>query len=111
DRAGRGVDVGASLFCRQQMRAAEDVQRQIAVTVVITMKEAAFLMPVQRIVGGVEVENDLLWRVSVRLEKQIDIQRFDLGSVPGDAAVARQLRSAQLQPIERRFAGQRRTIL
>jgi hypothetical protein len=49
------------------MPAAEDVQRQIAVTVVIAVKEPAFLMPVQRIVGRVEIEDDLLgWR-SVRL--------------------------------------------
>src|SRR5215510_8340734 len=56
---------------------------QIAVTVVIAVKEAPFVMPVQRIVGGVEVENDLLWRVAVRLEKQIDKQPFDLGVIPG----------------------------
>ena len=54
------------------MRAAKDVQRQIAVAVVIAVKEAAFLMPVQRIIGSVEIENDLLRRVLVRLEKQID---------------------------------------
>ena len=29
---------------------------------------------VQRIIGGVEVENDLLWRLLVRLQKQIDKQ-------------------------------------
>ena len=93
------------------MRAAEDVQRQIAVAIVIAVKEPPFLMPVQRVVGGVEVENDLLWRMLVRLEEQIDKQRFDLGLFPGDPVIARQLRPAQLQPVERRFAGQRCAIL
>jgi len=75
------------------------------------VKEAAFLVPVQRIVGGVEVENDLLGRLRVRFQKQIDKQRFDLRPIPGDPVVARQRRAAQLQSVERRFAGQRRTIL
>jgi hypothetical protein len=70
------------------MRAAEDVQRQIAAAVVITVKEAAFLMPVQRVVGGVEVEDDLLWRGVVRLQEQIDKQRLDPGAVPGDPMIA-----------------------
>ena len=38
----------------------EDVERQIAVAVVIAVEEAAFLMPVQRVVRRIEVENDLL---------------------------------------------------
>src|SRR5262249_4796876 len=59
DRAGRGVDVGRPLFGRQEMRATKDVQRQIAVAVVIAVKETPFLMPVQRVVGGVKIENDL----------------------------------------------------
>ena len=61
------------------------------------MKEPPLLMPVQWIVGGVEIEDDLLWRVLMRLEKQIDKQGLDLGPVPGDAVIARQLRSAPLQ--------------
>src|SRR6516164_11646914 len=53
---------------------------KIAIAVVIAVKEAPFLMPVQRVVGGVEVEDDLLWRLLMRLEKEIDKQRFDLGA-------------------------------
>ena len=74
DRAGRGVDVGAAQLGRQQMPAAEDVERQIAVAVVIAVEEAPLLMPVQRIVGGVEIEDDLLRRRAVRLEEEIDEQ-------------------------------------
>jgi hypothetical protein len=75
------------------------------------VKEPPLLVPVQRIVGGVEIEDDLLGRVLVRLQKQIDKQPLDLCPVPGDAVIARQLRSASLQPVERRFAGQGRAIL
>jgi hypothetical protein len=41
------------------MPAAEHIERQIAVGVVIAVEEALFLVPVQRIVGGVEIEGDL----------------------------------------------------
>ena len=83
------------------MGSAEDVQRQVTIAVIIAVKEAAFLMAVQRIIGGVEVENDLLRRLLVRLQEEIDKQGFDLGAVPANPVVARQLRSAQLQPVER----------
>jgi hypothetical protein len=63
------------------MPAAEHVERQIAVAVVVTVEEPAFLAAVERIVGGVEVENDLLGRPSVRLEEQVDEQ--GLLSPPG----------------------------
>ena len=55
----------------QQMPAREDIERQIAV-VVIAEEEAPLLMPVQRVVGGVQVENNLPRRAPVRLQKQID---------------------------------------
>jgi len=40
------------------MPAAEDVERQIAITVVIAVEEAPLLMTMQRVVGGVEIEDD-----------------------------------------------------
>ena len=68
--AGGGVDVGAAQLGRQQVPPAEHVERQIAVGVVVAVEEAALLMPVQRIVGRVEVEDDLPGRPLVRLEEQ-----------------------------------------
>jgi hypothetical protein len=41
------------------MPAAEDVERQVAVGVVVAVEEAALLVPVQGHVGGVEIEDDL----------------------------------------------------
>jgi hypothetical protein len=38
----------------------EDVERQVAVRAVVAVIEAAFLASVQRIVGGIEVEDDAL---------------------------------------------------
>ena len=36
------------------------------------MKEAPFLLAMQRIIGGIEIEGDLARRRPMRLDKQID---------------------------------------
>jgi hypothetical protein len=108
DRAGRGVDVRAPELRRQQVAAAEDVERQVAVAVVVAMKEPPLLMPVDRIVSGVEVEHDLLRRLRVGVEEQVHEQRLDRRAVVGDPAVAVGFRRAMLQPVQRALAGERR---
>jgi hypothetical protein len=72
-------------------------------------------MSAPRIVGGVEVEDDLARRRGVRLEEQIDEQPLDcravVAAVVADPLIARRHpRRRVLQPIERRLAGQRRAI-
>lgn len=52
-----GVDIGLPELCRQKVVTAEDVERQVAVTVVVAVEEPTFLAPVQRIVSGVEVKH------------------------------------------------------
>lgn len=102
DRPGRGVDVGTPQPRRQQVAAAEDVERQVAVGVVVAVEEAAFLMPVQRDVGGVEVEDDLPRRRAVRVEEQIDEQRLDRRGIMADAVIAARLaRRGVFQPVQR----------
>ena len=62
DRAGRGVDVRAPQLGREQLAAAEHVQRQLAVAIIVPVNEAALLMAVQGIIRGIEVKNDLFGR-------------------------------------------------
>src|SRR5215216_6123833 len=57
--------------------ATEDVQRQIAVAIVIAVEEPPLLVPVQRVVGGVEINDNLLGRCLMRLQKQCHEQPFD----------------------------------
>ena len=63
---GRGVvigaDVGGSQVGDEQLRAAEDVERQEAIAVVVAVEEAVFLVAVDGIVGGVEVEGEVFGR-------------------------------------------------
>ena len=59
------------------MTAAEDVERQVAVAVGIAVEEAAFLVAVQRVIGGVEIEDDLfrwlLWASRKRSTNRLSI--------------------------------------
>jgi hypothetical protein len=75
--AGGRIDVRTPELGRQQVPAAEHVQRQIAVAVVLAVEEAALLVAVQGIIRGIEVENDLFGRRLVRFEEQLDEQVLD----------------------------------
>jgi hypothetical protein len=79
--------------------AAEHVQRQIAIAVLIAVEEAAFLIAVQRIIRGVEVEDDLLGRRRVRLEEKVDEQPFDRRAVMADLVLARRPGGCVLEPV------------
>ena len=73
------------------MTAAEDVERQVTVAVVIAVEEAAFLMTVQRIVGGIQIENDLLGGAMMRVQEHIDKQLLDRRRIVADLVIARRL--------------------
>jgi hypothetical protein len=109
DRAGRTIDVRRPEPGAEQVIAAEDVERKIAIVLVISMKEATKLIAVDRVVGGVEIENDLGGRLVMGLEKEGHEQSFDLAGVAGDLFVATVLISAdgsQFESVERAFSGQ-----
>ena len=72
DGAGGPVDIGRPQLGGQQMTAAEDVQRQVAIAIIVAVEEPPFLVPVQRIVGGVEIEDDLLGRSPVGIQEKRD---------------------------------------
>jgi hypothetical protein len=63
------------------------------------VEEAALLMPVQRVIRGVQVENDLLGRRRMRLEEQVDEQPFDRRAVMADLVLARRPGGCVLEPV------------
>jgi hypothetical protein len=71
------------------------------------MEEPAFLMPVQRVVGGIEIKDDLLRCLVLRFQKDIDKQPPDGSAVMADPMVAGRFRCAQLQPVQRALPCQR----
>ena len=111
-RPGRGVDVRAPELRCQQMPAAEHVERQVTPAVVVAVEEPALLVAVQRIVGGVEVENDLLGRRAVRLQEDIDEDALQRLRVVADLVVAVAAAPRRvLQPVDRALPRQCRAIL
>jgi hypothetical protein len=79
---GERIDVRTPQPGGEQVPAAEHVERQITVAIVVAAKEAAFLVPVQRIVGGVQVKDDLLRRPAMGIKEQVDEQPFASPSWP-----------------------------
>lgn len=57
------------------MFTAEEVQRQVAVTPIVAMKKAAFLMTMPWRVHRIQVQPELAWRLVVRIEAHLDQQR------------------------------------
>ena len=48
---------------------------------VVAMEEAPFLLPVQRIVGGIQIQNDFFRRFLVGLQEDLHQQAIYSGSV------------------------------
>ena len=78
--------------------------------VIVAVEDPAFLIAVLRIVGGIEIENDLRRRTPMRLQEHIDEQRLDCRCVMAHLVIPRRLGAAQLQPVQRRLASQRCTV-
>jgi len=74
------------------------------------VEEAPLLAAVQRVVGGVQVEDNLRRRRAVRLDEQRHEQRLDRRRIIADLVIERRQRRAQLQPVQRRLAGHRRAV-
>ena len=105
-RTGSRILVGRPEPRTQQLIASEDVQRQIAVAVVVAVEEPLRLMAVERDVGRVQIEHDLSWRCGMRLDEQVRQQTVHrLGRVAD--LVITPAAAGQLQPVQRALASQR----
>ena len=79
------------------------------------MEETPLLVAVQRIVGGVQVEDDALGRRGMRLQEQRHEQPLDRGRIVTDLVVAAGREAGSrlgrvLQPVERALARHRRAV-
>jgi hypothetical protein len=72
--------------------------------------EAPLLMPVQRVVGRIEIEDDRLRRYAVRFEEEVHEQAFDRPGIVADLVVAARHQGRVLEPVERALAGEWRAI-
>ena len=114
DAARAGVLIGLAQPHAEDLVAREDVQRQVAVVVVVAVEETSLLLAVQRRIGGVQIDDDPGRGLRARLHKQLDQQPVDGGGIVADLLVAVRggagLRRA-FQAAQRALAGQRRTGL
>src|SRR4051812_10847422 len=111
DRPGTRIDVGAAQLGGQEMPAAEHVKRQVAVAIIVAMEKAAFLMPVDRVIGRVEVQDDLARGLGPEgIEEEVDKHGLDRGHVMPDLVIApaRGIYRRMLQPVERALASEQR---
>ena len=111
DRAVRRIQGGTPQLGEEQMAPAEHVEGQIAVAIVVAVEKSPLLLAVHRIIRRIEIENDLFGSPHMRLHEQVDQQRPDRHRIVTDLVVARRRKLAQLQPVERRLAGDRRAVL
>ena len=65
------IDIGTPQPGAQQMLPREDVQREITVVAVVSVKEPAFLLAMDRVVGRIQIQHDLLGRRFVGLHEGI----------------------------------------
>ncbi len=65
------IDLAWTQITHQQLIFAENIQWQIAVVIVVTMEETAFLVTVNPVIGGIEVQNQLLRCAFERSDKLI----------------------------------------
>jgi hypothetical protein len=75
------------------------------------MEEPAFLMAMPRIVGRVEIEDNLARYGGVAVEEELDEQALDRRRVVADLVVTARSRRRVLEPVERALAGERGTAL
>ena len=63
--------------------ATKDIQRQIAILIVVAVKLGEFLMPVQRHIGGIDVEDEFPRRPQLGRNERLDqypIQGHKIGT-------------------------------
>ena len=72
DGSSSSIDVGRTESGAQQVLAAEDVERQVTIVAVVAVEETRLLIAVQPIVSGVQVQDDLVWRLVVGLQEDIE---------------------------------------
>jgi hypothetical protein len=91
------------------MPATEYVERQVAVAIIIAVEEPALLVPMDRVIRGIQIQGDLTWWRPEGIEEEVDEHGRDRGRIVPDAVIACRgdLGRGVFEPVERALAGQR----
>jgi hypothetical protein len=88
DTPCRGIDVRRSESSADKLLAAKNVERQIAVVSIVSVKESALLVAVKWIIGRIKVQKDALWRFRESLQENVHEKPLDGIFVDHDFLVA-----------------------
>jgi hypothetical protein len=99
--------IGFPQTCAQHLLSAKDIERKIAIAVVVAVEESAFLFAVQRQVGGVDIEHNLLGGLGVGLEEHVHHEFIHRLFPECDLLVAILYARAQFHAVQRALACQR----
>src|SRR5690625_2401844 len=88
----------------QQMITTEDIERQIAVAVIVAVEEAPFLLIVDRIIRRIQIEYNLSGRLALAVQEQLDKEPLDGLRIMGNAPVAIRAARRMLQAVQGRLA-------
>ena len=92
----------------QQLLPGKNVEQQVAIVSVVAVKKTSFLVAVQAVVGGVEIEHDALGLAGLGLDVERGQQTVGRAGVENDLFVAAGragLGRGQLQAVESALAG------
>ena len=109
-RARRRVDVRRPQPRTQNQVVPHDVERKVAVRVVVAVEVTPLLVAMHRVVGGVDVQKDLLRRRRTSVEGQVDLEIVHRSRDGRDLLVPVRLGlagHAQLEPVHGARTGQR----
>src|SRR4051794_2751497 len=106
-RAGGGVTIRTAQKGTQQVWTAENVEWEIAVSPVVAMKEATLLLAMQRIVGRIQIQNDLGGYRLMSRQERLDQEAVHGLGIHRDLPIPILLDSTPLQAVQSTLAGQR----
>ena len=108
ERPRRGADIGRPQARTQQLVPGENIERQVAIVSVVAVEKAPFLVAVQRVAGGVEIEHDALGLAGLGWDVERGQQTAGRGGVESDLLVTAGRATfgrGQLQAVKRALAG------
>ena len=103
----RGIVIGFPQSRAQNVLAAKDIQRQIAILVVVAVEQPPFLFAVQRQVRGVHVQNNLSRGVLMRFKEHLHQQLVNPRFPKRDLLIAILSSGPQFHPVQSALTRQR----
>jgi hypothetical protein len=111
NRTPGGVSVAGAKLGPERDRADKGKQRQITVAAIEAVKETSFLLAVERIVTGIQIDNDLLALLGQTTHPHLQKGVLNRLMIGPDLVTTSIFIVTELQPVEGRSAGERFALI